>query len=84
MICGSQLNLPWSERNLMGHSVGSPLGPRSSSVSTTRQQKGRHSWKPKIKLEKSINIKNAVFWDIKTQFVLHRRHLTSLLLSPAS
>jgi hypothetical protein len=29
-------------------------------------------------------MKNGVFWDIKTQFVLHRRHITSLLQSPAS
>jgi hypothetical protein len=26
---------------------------------------------------------NAVFWDIKTQFVPHRRHITSPLQSPA-
>jgi hypothetical protein len=29
------------------------------------------------------NLKNYVFWDIKTQFVLHRRHITSPLQSPA-
>jgi hypothetical protein len=29
-------------------------------------------------------VKNGVFWDIKTQFVLHRRHITSPLQSPAS
>jgi hypothetical protein len=29
-------------------------------------------------------MKNVVFWDIKTQFVLHRRHITSPLHSPAS
>jgi hypothetical protein len=29
-------------------------------------------------------MKNFVFWDIKTQFVLHRRHITSPLQSPAS
>jgi hypothetical protein len=29
-------------------------------------------------------MKNVVFWDIRTQFVLHRRHITSLLQSPAS
>jgi hypothetical protein len=29
-------------------------------------------------------MKNAVFWDIKTQFVLHRRHITSPLQSPES
>jgi hypothetical protein len=29
-------------------------------------------------------MKNVVFWDIKTQFVLHRRLITSLLKSSAS
>jgi hypothetical protein len=29
-------------------------------------------------------MKNAVFWDIKTHFVPHRRHITSLLHNPAS
>jgi hypothetical protein len=29
-------------------------------------------------------MKNAVFWDIKTQFVLHRRHITFLLESNQS
>jgi hypothetical protein len=29
-------------------------------------------------------MKNAVFWDIKTQFVPYRRHITSPLQSPAS
>jgi hypothetical protein len=28
-------------------------------------------------------MKNAVFWDIKTQFVPHRKHITSPLQSPA-
>jgi hypothetical protein len=27
-------------------------------------------------------MKNVVFWDINTQFVLHRRHITSPLQSP--
>jgi hypothetical protein len=27
----------------------------------------------------AVTIKNAVFWDIKTQFVPHRRHITSAL-----
>jgi hypothetical protein len=27
-------------------------------------------------------MKNAVFWDIKTQFVPHRRHITPPLQSP--
>jgi hypothetical protein len=29
-------------------------------------------------------MKNVVFWDIETQFVLHRKHITSPLQSPAS
>jgi hypothetical protein len=28
-------------------------------------------------------MKNVVLWDIKTQFVLHRRHITSPLQNPA-
>jgi hypothetical protein len=32
----------------------------------------------------AVTMKNVVFWDIKTQFVLHRRHLMSLLQRPAS
>jgi hypothetical protein len=32
----------------------------------------------------AVNLRNSVFWAIKTQFVLHRRHITSLLHSPAS
>jgi hypothetical protein len=32
----------------------------------------------------AVTMKNAISWDIKTQFVLHRRHITSPLQSPAS
>jgi hypothetical protein len=32
----------------------------------------------------TVTMKNVVFWDIKTQFVRHRRHITSPLHSPAS
>jgi hypothetical protein len=31
----------------------------------------------------AVTTKNAVFWDIKAHFVLHRRHITSPLWSPA-
>jgi hypothetical protein len=27
----------------------------------------------------AVTMKNAVFWDIKTQFVPHRKHITSPL-----
>jgi hypothetical protein len=32
----------------------------------------------------AVTVKNSVVWDIKPQFVLHRRHITSPLQSPAS
>jgi hypothetical protein len=32
----------------------------------------------------AVTMKNVVFWDMKPQFVLHRRHITSPLQSPAS
>jgi hypothetical protein len=32
----------------------------------------------------AVTMKNAIFWDIKPHFVLHRRHTTSPLQSPAS
>jgi hypothetical protein len=31
----------------------------------------------------AVTMKNAVVWDIKTQFVPHRGHITSPLQSPA-
>jgi hypothetical protein len=31
----------------------------------------------------AATMKNVVFWDIKTQFLPHRRNITSLLQSPA-
>jgi hypothetical protein len=31
----------------------------------------------------AVTMKNAVFWDIKAQFVLHRRYITSPLQIPA-
>jgi hypothetical protein len=31
----------------------------------------------------AVNMKNVVFWDIKTQLVPHRRLITSPLQSPA-
>jgi hypothetical protein len=32
----------------------------------------------------AVTMKYVIFWDIKTQFVLHRRHITSPLQSPNS
>jgi hypothetical protein len=30
----------------------------------------------------AVSMKNVVIWDIKTQLVPHRKHITSLLKSP--
>jgi hypothetical protein len=38
----------------------------------------------RFKVITAVTMKNAVFWDIKTHFVPHRRHITSPLHSPAS
>jgi hypothetical protein len=32
----------------------------------------------------SVTMKNAVFWDIKTQFLPHRRHISAPLQSQAN
>jgi hypothetical protein len=32
----------------------------------------------------AVTMMNVVFWDIKTQFILHRRHITSPLQSSGS
>jgi hypothetical protein len=32
----------------------------------------------------AATMKNVIFWDNKTQFLPHKRHITSLLQSPAS
>jgi hypothetical protein len=37
----------------------------------------------RIEVLTAVTMKNAVFWDIKTQFILHSRYITSQLQSPA-
>jgi hypothetical protein len=31
----------------------------------------------------AVTMKNVVFWDIKTHFIPHRRHITSQIQRPA-
>jgi hypothetical protein len=38
----------------------------------------------RVEVFTAVTMKNSVFWDIKIQFVLHRRHITFPLQSPAS
>jgi hypothetical protein len=51
-----------------------------------RQKYVRHTDVKYVRFEvfTAANMKNTVFWGIKIQFVLHRRHIISLLQSPAS
>jgi hypothetical protein len=37
----------------------------------------------RVEVITAVTMKNAVFWDIGTQFVPHRRHITSPLQRPA-
>jgi hypothetical protein len=45
-------------------------------------------WKPETYVRSevftAVAVKIVVYWDIKTQFIPHRRHITSSLQRPAS
>jgi hypothetical protein len=43
-----------------------------------------NNYSVKFEVFTAVAMKSGVFWDIKTEFVLHRRHVTSRLQSPAS
>jgi hypothetical protein len=53
------------------------LTTHSSSSSAEVKKGGR------FEVFTAVTMKNAVFWDIKTQIVPHRRHITSPLQSTA-
>jgi hypothetical protein len=36
-----------------------------------------------FEVSRAVTRKNIVFWNIKTPFIPHRKHITSLLQSPA-
>jgi hypothetical protein len=48
------------------------------------EMKKAHGGDVRFEVLTAVTMKNVVFWDIKTQFVLHRKHITSSLQSPAS
>jgi hypothetical protein len=50
-------------------------------VHASRQEKETYV---RFEVFTAVTMKNYVFWDIRTQFVLHRRHITSPLQSSAS
>jgi hypothetical protein len=64
----------WTCDNRSGNSCGWHAAARSSA-------RARHY----VRVEDStaVTMENVVFWDIKTQFVPHRRHITSPLQNPA-
>jgi hypothetical protein len=44
----------------------------------------QNSYYVRFEVFTAVTMKNVVFWDIRTKFVLHRRHITSPLQSTAS
>jgi hypothetical protein len=48
------------------------------------QEVGKQADYVRFEVFTAMTMKNGVFWDIETQFVLHRRHIMSPLQSPAS
>jgi hypothetical protein len=54
---------------------------RFSRVSRRKMRLPSSKWNICVR---SKTMKNVVFWDMKTQFVPHRRHITSPLQTPAS
>jgi hypothetical protein len=59
-------------------------GMGASTIISVRGRKRKTFHKVGFEVFTTVNMKNAVFWDIKSQFVHHRRHITSPLQSPAS
>jgi hypothetical protein len=56
-------------------------------VSERKREKGQKTTKDnKVRFEifTAVTMKDVVFCDIKTHFVLHRRHISSPLQSPAN
>jgi hypothetical protein len=51
---------------------------------TNQEEEERKKYTVRVEAFTAVTMKNVVFWDIKTQFVLHRRHITSPLQSTAS
>jgi hypothetical protein len=41
-------------------------------------------WTGRVEVSMAVTMKNVIFWDIKPQFIPYRRHIMSLLQSPAS
>jgi hypothetical protein len=66
-----------------GSKVNATAATLHAMLSCTRVHEKEKSMKHS-KSGKRFNVKNVVFWDIRTQFVLHRGHITSPLQSPAS
>jgi hypothetical protein len=43
----------------------------------------RNIYDTKFEVFTAVTVKNAVFWDVKAQFLPHWKHITSLLKNPA-
>jgi hypothetical protein len=71
--CNSMLRRPSEGNGTRGNADSSDLSLRSNIPCLVRSD-----------VSTAVTMKNVVFWDIRTQFVLHRRHITSPLQNPVS
>jgi hypothetical protein len=64
------------------------LGLETPNAAESRADGTGTEFRPQVGIrfptEARHSLKNAVFWDINTQFVPHRRHITSPLQCPVS
>jgi hypothetical protein len=57
---------------------------KNSSVFTGLLISGTELFVARFEVITAVTMKNVVFWDMKTQFLPHRRYITSPLQSQAS
>jgi hypothetical protein len=58
-------------------------GGRGRGSSGTVTERMNTTFYVRFEVLTAVNMKNVVFCEIRTQFVLHRRHITSPMQSPA-
>jgi hypothetical protein len=59
--------------------LSSPVQEQQSLSEGAQRKMSKHIHIVRFEVFTAVTMKNAVFWDIKLQFVPHRKHITSLL-----
>jgi hypothetical protein len=70
----------YEECRILGYKNPVPTSHETHYVSATESSRLMLC---KFEVFRAVTTKNVVFWDIKTQFIPHMRHITSPLQSPA-